>query len=188
MSTCRGYIYGYVKSSTDGSGLPNAQVAIDWVNNDNGAGELKVAGNDNLTTYVPNVSPTQAGEYVIPFYWVSYAFPGPLAQVRAVLLYNDGTSGADHEQASVSVEPDVYKQLSKLTGTVSPVPNTVEGAASLFLKFFFAATPELKALDIIKRFFKGTGTDALENRALYCRIDLSIPTGVPVKAVGTRPG
>ncbi|MGB7761388.1 MAG: hypothetical protein WBL61_16270 [Bryobacteraceae bacterium] len=184
---CRGFIYGFVKSSTDQAPIPGVQVAIDWIQQE-GTSELKTAGNDAMTTFVPNATTTQAGEYVIPFYWSSVAFPGSLAQARAVLVYSDGSDGADHEQGTVFTGPDVAKQLSKLTGSVSPDPTSFEGAASLFLKFFMAATPELKALDIIKRFFKGSGTDEMENRALYSRIDMSFALPPKVLAVGTRPG
>lgn len=189
MGNCRGYIYGLVKSSTDQSAIPGAQVAIDWVQQE-GTTELKTCGDDNMTTYVPNATTTQAGEYVIGFYWSSVAFPGSLAQARAVLQYSDGSHGTDHEQGAVSVGLDEAKFLSAYVKDTTKVPpTTVGGAAGLFLQFFMAATPELKGLGLLKTFFVGrTGTDEMENRAIYCRIDLSIATAPKVLKVGIKTG
>jgi hypothetical protein len=98
--------------------------------------------------------------------------PGPLEQVGAVLEYNNGSHGTDHEQGAVSVEPDWAKFLAAYVKDTTKVPpNTVRGAAGLFFQFFMAAPPELKGLGLLKTFFVGrTGTDEMENRALIAEL------------------
>jgi hypothetical protein len=189
MSNCRGYIYGLATSTSDGSPIPNVDVTLNWVQVEGGGSELKTAGNDALTTYVPRVTTTAKGEYIVPFFWPAEKVPGSLASALAMLYYSDGSSTPNNQHGTVSVEPDVAKFLKRFKNTVSPsMPDSVGGAASTFLGFYISATPELKGMGILTGFLSDFDALSTEQQAIYCRINFTFDLPPKVLAVGTKPG
>jgi hypothetical protein len=172
MGNCTGIIYGLVTSSTDGSPISNVYVSLNWVQRAEG-GPLKVGGNDDLTKWVPDSETTKAGEYVIPFYWAPEQVPGDVASALAMWYYagnlNDRISMNKHGQVGVGLD------VKKLIGVVAPpIPASGSSAASMFLKFYIAATPELKGMSILTRFVGTVKLISAELQGCYSRIDFQL--------------
>jgi hypothetical protein len=166
MSNCTGVIYGRVTSS-GGSPISGVDIDLNWVERAEG-GALTVGGNDNLSAYVPRCTTTKAGEYIIPFFWESTQVPGNIASALAMRWYsNDAyTPKNKHGQLGVGVD------LRKLLGVVAPpIPSGVASAASMFLRFYMAATPELKGMGILTRFVGSFALITAELQGCYSNID-----------------
>ena len=187
MSNCIGFIYGMATSSSDGAPIPNVDVTLNFVQEAEGY-ELKTGGNDDLTAYVPRVTTTATGGYVLPFYWAAEKVPGSIASALAMLYYSDNSYTANNQHGSVTVGPDASKILGRLTGKVAPAPTTGGGAADLFLKFFFAVTPDLKGMNILKQMVSDFKSFETEQQACVSRIDFSFYLPPKVQAVGVRTG
>lgn len=171
MSNCTGIIYGLVTNAADGSPISGATVDLNWVQEAQG-GPLRIGGNDALTTPVPLTTTTSAGEYIIPFFWASEQVPGSAASAHVMRFYADNSYTSMNLHGLLGVGVDV----KKLIGIAAPpIPASGSSAASMFLTFFLAATPELKGMGILKRFVQSTKFISAELQGCYSRIDFSLP-------------
>jgi hypothetical protein len=171
VSNCTGVVYGVVRYS-DGSPIPGATVDINWIQESQG-GPLRIGGDDNLTIYTPQVTTTKAGEYVIPFFWASTQVPGAIASALALRWdprnpQNVASSANLHGQLGVGVD------LRKLFGVIAPpLPANVPGAAGIFLKFYLAASDDLKGLGVLRR-FGSTAFISAELQGCFSRVDFAL--------------
>jgi hypothetical protein len=171
MSNCTGVVYGVVTYS-DGSPVSGATVDINWIQEAQG-GPLRIGGDDNMTTFTPQVETTRAGEYVIPFFWASTQVPGAIASALAIRWdprgnWSVASSANIHGQLGVGVD------LRKLFGIVAPpLPSNVPGAAGTFLTFYMAASDDLKGLGLLRR-FGSTAFISAELQGCFSRIDFSL--------------
>ena len=171
VSNCTGVIYGVVTNANDQSPIAGATVSLSWINRADGS-QLRVGGSDDLKAFVPRCDTTKAGEYLIPFYWASEEVPGDTAAVYVMRWYSDRTYTSMHKHAQVFVGLDVKKLMGVL---VPPIPSSGSSAASLFLKFFLAATPDLKTIGGIAKFNTDTKLYTTEIQGCYCNADFSVP-------------
>jgi|SRR6516162_474786 hypothetical protein len=171
MANCTGLIYGLVTNPDDGSPISGVQVSINWVQEAQG-GALQIGGDDSLSQWVPTATTTSAGEYAVPFFWASERVPGNLASALAMRFYSDNsyTSMNRHGQLDVGLD------LRRLLGVVfPPIPDGAGSAGSMVLKFWTAATPELKGMGILTRFIGSLKLSAVELQGCYSRIDFPLP-------------
>jgi len=186
-SSCPGAIYGMTTSSTDGTPIANVNITLNWVQTAEGA-QLKVGGNVALTSYTPRVTSTQAGEYVLPFYWADEMVPGTLASALAMLYYSDGSYTPNNQHGSVVVCPNFGKQLNDILKKVKPDSTSFSGASGQLLKFVYSASPELKAASFLTGFAGDASNPSTSYQGLACRIDFTFVTPPKVTAVGTQSG
>jgi len=169
VSNCTGVIYGKVTSQQGGGAVSGAEVDLNWITRAEG-GALQVAGDDNLSKYVPRVKTTSKGEYVIPFFWASTQVPGSTASVLGIQFYSDFSYRSRNVHGNVVLSLD----LRKLFGLVAPpIPSSAPDAATMFLNFYTAA-PQLKALSPLTRLFSASFI-SVEQQGLYARIDVALP-------------
>jgi len=171
MSNCTGVVYG-VANYSDGSPISGATVDINWIQEGQG-GPLKIGGDDKLQTYAPQVDTTRAGEYVIPFFWASTQAPGAIASALAV-RWDQMNDKNIARSANIHGQLDVGLDLRKLFGIAAPpIPSNVPGAAGIFLKFYLAASDDLKGLGLLRR-FGSTAFISAELQGCFSRIDFSL--------------
>jgi len=66
--------------------------------------------------------------------------------------------------------------VRRLIGLVTPpIPGGVSSAGNMVVKFWTAATPELKGLGMITRFIGSLKLSAIENQGCYSKIDFKLP-------------
>ncbi|MFM0277692.1 hypothetical protein P0D75_06680 [Paraburkholderia sediminicola] len=171
MSNNTGIVYGLVTSQDDGSPLPGVAVDLNWVQDAQG-GPMSVGGNDGLTSWVPRVKTTSAGEYLIPFFWASEQVPGDIASALAVRFYDDNSYTSMNRHGPLTVSLDVRRLLGIVT---PPLPTSGAAGFSMALKFWLAATPELKGMSMLTRFIGSLKLSAIENQGIVCRIDFQLP-------------
>jgi hypothetical protein len=166
MSNCTGVIYGKVQDS-GGSPISGVDVSLNFLQRADG-GELRVGGDDLLTTFVPRATTTKAGEYIIPLFWESTQVPGSIASALAMRWGNNMSYSSQNQHGLLEVGLD----LRKLLGFIfPPIPSTVPGAANMFLRFYIAASKELQGLNILRRFTGSIGLLSTELQGCYSRID-----------------
>jgi len=79
---------------------------------------------------------------------------------------NNYTPINKHGQLGIGVD------LRKLIGVAAPpIPASGPSAASMFLKFYIAATPELKGMSILTRFIGSTKLITAELQGCFSNID-----------------
>jgi len=171
MANCTGIIYGVVTCPPGDKPIPDVDVSLNWVQRAEG-GPLKIGGNDDLTSFPPTCTTTKAGEYVIPFYWASQQVPGNIASALAMRWYSNGKYSCMNQQGQLGIGLDVKKLIGVVT---PPIPASGGSAASMFLKFFLAATDDLKGMSILTRFVQSTKFISTELQGCYANIDFSLP-------------
>jgi hypothetical protein len=171
MSNCTGIVYGVV-TYADGSPISGATVDINWIQEAQG-GPLRIGGDDNLQTFTPQVTTTNAGEYLIPFFWASTQVPGAIASVLAI-RWNPGNSYSVANSANRHGQLEIGLDLRKLFGVLAPpLPSNIPGAAGTFLTFYLAASDDLKGLGMLRR-FGSTAFISAELQGCFSRIDFSL--------------
>jgi hypothetical protein len=175
MANCTGVVYGLVTGADDGKPISDVRVQLNWVQRAEG-GPLKIGGNDALTTFVPYATTTSAGEYVIPFFWASELVPGTIASALAIRFYSDNSYTSMNKHGLVFMGVDVKKLLG--AGGYSPVPTSAGSGASMFLKFYLAATDDLKKMGTLKKIVDSTKLISAELQGVYCGVDFSLPYAV----------
>lgn len=173
MANCTGLIYGLVTNPDDGSPISGVQVSINWVQEAQG-GALQIGGDDTLSQWVPTVTTTSAGEYMVPFFWASERVPGDMASALAMRFYSDNSYTSMNRHGRLAVHGDVRRIIS-LMSPPSPIPSDVSSAQSLLFTFWTAATPELKGMGILTRFFKSTSLISPTFQGCSSRIDFPLP-------------
>jgi hypothetical protein len=103
-----------------------------------------------------------------------------------MLYYSDGSYSPNNQRGPVEVEPDWNKILGGVKDKINPSALTAGGAASKLLKFITDASPELKAISVLKGFAGDNPTTSYQ--ALICRIDFTFPLPPKVTLVGTQSG
>jgi hypothetical protein len=135
-------------------------------------GELKVGGDDGLTTFVPRVKTTGSGNYLIPFFWASERVPGDIASALAMRWFPDNSYQSSNMHGQVLVTLDVRR----LFGVVAPpLPSSGASGAGLFLKFWQAADSDLKGMSIVTRFIGSMKLSAVELQGIVIPIDFQLP-------------
>lgn len=153
MSNCTGVVYGVVRYS-DGSPIPGATVDINWIQESQG-GPLRIGGDDNLTIDTPQVTTNKSGRICGSRSLGSTQVPGAIASALALRWsprnpQKVATSANLHGQLGVDV--DLRKLFGGPCSTAPSLPANVPGAAGIFLKFYLAASDDLKALGVLRRF------------------------------------
>lgn len=175
MSNNSGILFGQVKRP-DRSGVSGAEVTINWLTKD-GAGAVRIGEDPELHYPPPRVVTTTMGEYVLPFYWHSNDYPGPVASALAIKWYSDGSSKSVNSRGNVVVGPDVrqiiLQIISQMTPTI-PFPSDSKDVANMFLSFYQTASPELKGLPLLSKFL-GSRQMSAALRGIFCRIDFEWP-------------
>ena len=166
MGNCTGVIYGKVTDS-DRSPLAGVEITLNWVQKADG-GALKVGGDDKLQTFVPRCPTTKAGEYIIPFFWESAQTPGSTASALAMRWFSDNNYTPINKHGQLGIGVDLGGLLRV---AAPPIPASGPSAASMFLKFYIAATPELKGMSILTRFIGSTKFITAELQGCFSNID-----------------
>jgi len=137
MPNNTGMIFGRVTESS-GAGIADVDVTLNFILGEVALGELRVAGNDAMNSYVRRATTNGDGKYVLPFFWDSVdiakvtAVPATVS-ILAMKFWPNGTYTSKNQRGRAILTLDIKKLIAV---GYSNLPNSTPDAVNIAKDFY----------------------------------------------------